>query len=543
MLLLAVLAAAVLAGCGGEPPGAGDRPGDPAAPPVRRVVLVTFDTLHVDLSGPYNPAVDHTPHLDRLAAGGVVFEHAYTRVPLTVPSHASMLTGRPPTELAVMDNGDRLAAPAETLAEILGRHGYRTAAFVSLGVLGPNANLTQGFEHYDAEGVGPEASRWYRRADEVLPAARRWIEEEATERFLLWVHFSDPHEPYVTRDAPPDLRLELDGSPVGEWTLAAKERSRATLVLEPGRHRLVWRPLREPHPDDRPSTALILRLREPAALAPFLEGGASVPEEVALGAPWTVELVNRTDAAAELAIGFTGYLRHAPPAQVLPAYDRLVAWADQHFGELRALFERMGIAGDTLWVVASDHGEGLFRHRSIGHASNAQEDQLRVMWLMAGPGVPVGRRLGSAPVLLEDLAPTVLAHLGLAVPGSMSGRPQNGCWTGAGCAGREEWWAYGVRGARGRITAVAGYRWPYKLLWQLQGHSGGFELLADPWEESKLVRLRNADDADLPAELTRLNKRYPEARAALERALASRQREEHAPEVKEMLEALGYLGN
>jgi hypothetical protein len=84
-----------------------------------RIILVTLDTLHVDHTGPYNEAVDYTPTLDRFAAAGVTFDRAYTTVPITLPSHASLLTGRTPPDLGVMVNGDVLTTPAETLAERL----------------------------------------------------------------------------------------------------------------------------------------------------------------------------------------------------------------------------------------------------------------------------------------------------------------------------------------------------------------------------------------------------------------------------------------
>ncbi len=154
-----------------------------------RIVVVSLDTLHVGYTGPYNEAVETTPTLDRFAAAGVTFDHAYTTVPITLPSHASLFTGRLPPDLGVMVNGDVLNAPVETLAEVLGRYGYRTGAVTSLGVLNRPANLAQGFDHYDDE-VGGEWERWYRTADEVVAAARAWVDEVGDEPFFLWLHLS-----------------------------------------------------------------------------------------------------------------------------------------------------------------------------------------------------------------------------------------------------------------------------------------------------------------------------------------------------------------
>ena len=98
----------------------------------------------------------------RRTAGGTVFEHAYTRVPNTLPAHASLLTGVEPAELGVMVNGDFVSESVETLPEILSRHGYRTGAFLSLGVLKRQFGLDQGFERYDDEWER-NLRRWYRR--------------------------------------------------------------------------------------------------------------------------------------------------------------------------------------------------------------------------------------------------------------------------------------------------------------------------------------------------------------------------------------------
>ena len=105
------------------------------------------------------------------------------------------------------------------------RFGYRTGAVTSLGVLNEGTNLAQGFSHYD-DDMGGEWERWYRTADEVVAAAQSWIDEVGDEPFFLWLHLSDPHEPYLEKGAPPDVRLTLDGESASEWNLTTKEEYR-----------------------------------------------------------------------------------------------------------------------------------------------------------------------------------------------------------------------------------------------------------------------------------------------------------------------------
>jgi hypothetical protein len=129
---------AVTAPCRSE---AGDSPS---------LVLITLDTTRADRIGAYGGAVGLTPVLDELARRGAVFERTYAVTPVTLPSHASILTGRYPPAHGVRDNGiHALPASADTLAEALRDRGYHTAAFVSAAVLARRFGLAQGFEVYD----------------------------------------------------------------------------------------------------------------------------------------------------------------------------------------------------------------------------------------------------------------------------------------------------------------------------------------------------------------------------------------------------------
>src|SRR5512134_3132176 len=150
-----VLALAVLAGCGGVRPREG-----------QNLLVITIDTLRADRVGAYGYREARTPHLDRLAAEGVLFEDATAQVPVTLPSHASLFTGLVPPTHGVRDNTYfRLDSEARTLAEILKERGYQTAAFVSAFVLDGSFGLGQGFDVYDdelpavAESTGTIAER------------------------------------------------------------------------------------------------------------------------------------------------------------------------------------------------------------------------------------------------------------------------------------------------------------------------------------------------------------------------------------------------
>jgi arylsulfatase A-like enzyme/Flp pilus assembly protein TadD len=168
------------------------------------VLLISIDTLRADHLGAYGGKVE-TTNIDRLGAEGVVFERAVSQVPITLPSHASILTGTYPFSHQVHDNGSyRLAAEKESLAERLREHGYRTGAFVGSFALDSRFGLDQGFDVYDdlyGEAGGLiEFGISERPANAVLEPALSWILESRARKWFAFVHLYDPHAPY----APPD---------------------------------------------------------------------------------------------------------------------------------------------------------------------------------------------------------------------------------------------------------------------------------------------------------------------------------------------------
>jgi arylsulfatase A-like enzyme/Tfp pilus assembly protein PilF len=212
---------------------------------------VTIDTLRADHLGCYGYAGAATPVLDALSARGARFATAIAQVPLTTPSHASILTGLTPLRHGVRDNGDYVLPDAiPTLAEAFHDAGYRTAAFVSGFPLDRRFGLARGFDVYDdhlPHGDDRRRSAYVeRRADLTTAAARSWLEDAPTAPWFLWVHYFDPHSPY---EPPPALAARFAGHPYdGEIAfvdaqlgallglLETKGRAARTLVLVTADH-------------------------------------------------------------------------------------------------------------------------------------------------------------------------------------------------------------------------------------------------------------------------------------------------------------------
>jgi arylsulfatase A-like enzyme/Flp pilus assembly protein TadD len=188
-----------------------------AAP--KSVVLITLDTTRADRMGFLGSKRGLTPNLDALARQGVVFSRAYSQVPLTTPSHATILTGTYPQFNHLQDMGTPLAKDLPYLPDILRQHGYHTAAFVGSQILDPKSvaapGFDRGFEVYDAgfHSRAPGEDRYHsveRRAAVVVAHAIAWLKLSPRAPFFLWVHLYDPHDPY---DPPEPFKTKYRASP------------------------------------------------------------------------------------------------------------------------------------------------------------------------------------------------------------------------------------------------------------------------------------------------------------------------------------------
>ncbi len=166
------------------------------------VILISVDTLRSDRLPAYGYGKVATPHIDALRRDGILYSHAYSHCPLTLPSHASMLTGLLPTEHGVRNNiGYRFDGEKfPTLARVLREGGYRTGAAVSSYVLRAETGIAHGFESYDdrvAVTAGGATSEYQRSGMDTLAPATQWIAQHANEPFFFFLHLYEPHAPYT----------------------------------------------------------------------------------------------------------------------------------------------------------------------------------------------------------------------------------------------------------------------------------------------------------------------------------------------------------
>jgi arylsulfatase A-like enzyme len=386
------------------------------------VVLITLDTTRADHLGPYGYDRPTTPNLDRFAERAVTYERAWATGAWTLPTHASMVTGRYPAghgarfdaaaadvslsqvlegEFFTKHKARRLPEEEVTLAELLLERGYATAAFAGGPWLAPPFGLMQGYEHRDTEVTQVEG----RSAEELTDGAIAWLESVPAGRPVhLLVNYFDPHTPY---DPPPGY-------------------------------------------DDMPGARIRLRERQDEI---FVNGGA------------------RLEPRQRFArIG---------------RYDGEIRYMDHHLGRLFRALERLGRFDDALVIVVADHGELFGEHGVMGHGRWLYEEVLRIPLIVRFPGGRGGGSRDDRPVSQVDLLPLVAGELDLALPREIDGVPPGQRDSLLAEAYRDPFSleAYGDRYDRDLVAMV---RWPWKLITSDVPERLAFDLERDPGETQAL---------------------------------------------------------
>ena len=398
MLLLTIAGAATASACGGS---------RPAPPPPRRpnVLLVTIDTLRADHLGCYGYGGAATPVLDGLAARGARFATAVAHVPLTTPSHASILTGLTPLRHGVRDNGDYvLPDRIPTLAEAFHDAGYRTAAFVSAFPLDRRFGLAQGFDVYDdrlPHGDDRRRAAYVERpADQTTAAARSGLAAGPPSPWFVWVHYFDPHAPY---EPPPEVAARFAGRPYdGEIAFVDAQLgtllgyldrnglSAGTLVLVTADH---GESLGEHGEETHGVFVYDATLRVPWIMAgPGVPAG-QVPPVVARGidvAPTLLDLAGAIPArdpmeGRSLAPALRGQALLDEPAYAESLFARLrLGWAPLHAWRTARL-KLIDAPRPELYALDEDAGETRNRSAERADAAETMRRQLRAALSVRAP--------------------------------------------------------------------------------------------------------------------------------------------------------------
>ncbi len=330
------------------------------------VVMITIDTIRADHVGRYSTqSPSRTAGMDKLAEQGAVFMDAYAQIPVTGPSHLTMMTGVGPWEHGVLLNGMPVPSEVRTLAERFQERGYRTGAFVSAFVLQGQTGFDRGFEVYDDDFgllpgwqdtlIGRAWSALQRRFDphlvlertagQTVERAIEWMDQDDGRPVFLWVHLFDPHGPY---------------EPPSPWAQALYEGT---------------------DPRDPSNDSMDVVSGVAAYMLPSLVGIRDLQ--------W-----------------------------VLAQYAGEISYTDEQLWNLVQRLDGQADSADTVLVVAGDHGESLGEHGIwFNHGGDLQEPEVRVPLFIRYPPIIPHARMVDGPVELTDLAPTIAAITGLDAEG------------------------------------------------------------------------------------------------------------------------------
>ena len=400
-------------------------------PVPEHIFLITLDTTRADAIEYGASENSPTPNLAALANAGVRFENAYTVIPITTPSHAAMFYSLPPHVLKVFNNGQKRSVPYPTLAEIMKKKGYATGAVISLAVLNRDFGLSRGFDHY-LENFKP--GLWYKTAAEVNRDAFALVDKLKNGRSFIWLHYSDPHEPYF----PPgeDARFTVSQGADVLYSGPSIEQPvlRLPLLLQAGENIIA---LETEQPASLGADGAFAGIGYSDLQVKALDPGADIvmvpspdlsrrSERYGLvtfnthATRSTLTVTNRGNAPCRAELAFKYQVKTSPEAR-RSGYEREVRYLDAQIGLLLDHLKKEGLYERSTFLVMGDHGEGLGEYRShFGHIHYLNKVYTHVPFIVSGRNIRGG---GVRADLVSNfsVAPTLLSLVGVRKPRHMTG--------------------------------------------------------------------------------------------------------------------------
>jgi arylsulfatase A-like enzyme len=416
------------------------------------ILLLLLDSARAANTSTYGYGRPTTPTLDRLAGGGAVFRQAVSNGCWTLPSHATMFTGRHPSSHGLQRTGDALPKGVPTLAGLLADAGYDTGCFSNNAYISEATNLASGFSHVDdiwrqtnPRGMArPKMSGRLRRLEQQGPAMRPVVAAlRAAKRVRTmargWQRPTADHGAVLTNER---LRRWIDERPTDRPWFAFVNYMEAHERYSP------------PRPWDRR----------------FLPAGTSRASVAGLGSKGEI-------------LASTGRRRERSLAILTGLYDGAIGYLDARIGELLDDLEASGRLEDTVVIVTADHGDSLGEHGYLGHRLYLYEELVRVPLVISYPGAfPAGTAVDDQ-VELGDLFPTLLELGGTA--------PAEGTTPFRSLVGSSGPPPFAVLENTAPksldLVQMRALRTPSrKFIWRSDGRHQLFDLAADPAEEHDL---------------------------------------------------------
>jgi membrane-anchored protein YejM (alkaline phosphatase superfamily) len=506
------------------------------------VILITLDTHRADYMSAYGEALVSTPNLDLLAKEGMLFTNCFSPIPITLPAHSALFYSQPPHELKIYNNGETLSTvDLKSLAEIFEENGYETGAFVSLGVLLERYGLGKGFNTYSDQFP---KTRWYLTAEEVNSRVLPWLGKQREKNFFVWIHYSDPHDPYAPPDLANDLKISLNGSPFKELCLQKNQVEDIALHLNKGENTLRLEVANEFVQKEDAFLARLVQLE----LVP-----SSHVEETTLhfGRGWhntnkgkhmmhfrnnAILKIQSPKDQKGVILRLRGKLDMRSEGN-REMYGREVEYLDSEIGSLFDELKRLDLFDKTIIVAVGDHGEGLGEYPSshggahFGHIHYLYSVYLKVLLAIWDPSSKRKNQVISCPATLMDISPTVLSLMDWRIPPQMKGRNLLGGKKGDDTPTELFFETYAPEADFNRFAILA---FPHHLIYTLETNVYElYDISSDPLEKTDLfsVQEQNPKINDLKQRLNSYTRT----------ALSNRSVQKKDAKTLEILKALGYI--
>ncbi len=392
------------------------------------VIFISMDTTRADYIDTGKGARAYTPELRRFAKKSVVFDRAYTTIPITLPSHLAILTSCLPHEMSVLNNEYYYEGPFKLLQEVLGEKGYHTAGVVSLGTLSSRNGFDKGFDEFhenlfDEKTFFVTGDKITDKAIEMLSAAHppKKDHSEKNKNFFLFLHYSDPHTPY----APPRLNIPfqvlVDGQKVSECNAYHGAILRLAVPLEKGNHTIEFK-LDGSMKDF--NSIVIRRLRFGTGKILSLQN--LTYSEKHYGGSYLLDQPRgkvqvKCNAATDMTCFQVIPLVSSPAA--IGYYREEVEFMDKQIGRFLTYLETSKLLKKTAVVIFADHGEGLGeRLNYFGHTRYLNQQFIHIPLIVYLPGLSQPGKHIQVPVSTVSISPTILEYLSIHQP-QFSRRP------------------------------------------------------------------------------------------------------------------------
>ncbi len=501
-------------------------------------ILVTLDTQRADYISAYNPSNASTPNIDFLAREGTLFKNAYSLIPMTLPSHGSIFFSERPHKIKCYNNGQKVIAKRSmpSFVNLFRQKGFATAAFVSLGIVEAQFGLDQGFDLY--QDSFPR-DRWYLSAGEVNERVFSWLEKNKDRPFFLWVHYSDPHDPYAPPYVPLDFKLYLNDRLIYETSLQKYTLNQVTLDLKPGKNRVRIEFKNEFDRNANHYLGFLDRLEfspvpdQKELKTNFVSGWFFLrPENIFFKGKSFIDITNNSKQK-QVQFTFQGKPWLSRQAARV-CYGREVEYMDGAIGKLWEKLRELRLFDKTAILLVGDHGEGLgeYHYESdphFGHIHFLYDLYMKVPLIIWNPSQPKKGIVREEFVNLLDIAPTIIKMMGLNPFSSFQGRDLSQLKTDEKATLFEE--TYKPESVRDRFGIIS---FPWHLIFTPEDNKlEVFNLKKDPQEMTDISSGQEVSEDLLPLKL--------KLEAYSREALSGKGEIKIDEKTKEMLRALGYI--